>query len=257
MRSVFRKGEPTIVEKSSNSADANENVDACGDLFKAAKAGNVPKIRELLDANPEDVDNRCKACRNVTPVIVAAVSGQQRAVEELCNRGANVEIRDIDGYTIIKLALDAGQRNIAEYLVCRYPDMTITDPRLPKGALWLEKEFWKMSNNISDKSSKPPKNVLDYLLTGDEKRYKPIKDRNVSEIYWEHILLRYIGDVPCDIRRNYSDELKMAFVGTFDRLLYKHCGIKESARLLNCVLPTTAYDVYGTHVASEQGWILF
>ncbi|EAU32786.1 predicted protein [Aspergillus terreus NIH2624] len=255
MRSVFRKGEPTIVGESSNSADANENVDACGDLFKAAKAGNVPKIRELLDANPEDVDNRCKACRNVTPVIVAAVSGQQRAVEELCNRGANVELRDIDGYTIIKLALDAGQRDIAEYLVCRYPDMTITDPRLPKGALWLEKEFWKMSNNISDKSSKPPKNVLDYLLTGDEKRYKPIKDRNVSEIYWEHILLRYIGDVPCDIRRNYSDELKMAFVGTFDRLLYKHCGIKESARLLNCVLPTTAYDVYGTHVASEQGWV--
>jgi hypothetical protein len=46
----------------------------------------------------------------------------------------------------------------------------------------------------------------------------------------------------------------MAFVGTFDRILYKQAGIKESARLINCMLLTTAYNVYGMHVAAEHGW---
>ncbi|KAB8067894.1 hypothetical protein BDV29DRAFT_162915 [Aspergillus leporis] len=256
MRSIFNQGGPTVVQKPTQAAQTSDgNIDDCGELFKAAKEGNILKIKEILDAHPEKINDICKACRSITPVIAAAVSGQEKAVEELCNRGANVEIRDVDSYTIIKLALDAKQRKIADYLVCRYPDMVVTDPRLPKGALWLTNEFWKMSNNIPDEASKPPKNVLDYLLTGDENQYKPVEGRTVSEIYWEHILLRYIGDTPCDIRRNYSDELKMAFVGTFDRLLYKQCGIKESARLLNCVLPTTAYNVYGTHVASDQGWV--
>ncbi|KAL2836867.1 hypothetical protein BJY01DRAFT_238084 [Aspergillus pseudoustus] len=231
------------------------NIDKCGELFRAAKDGDVPKIKQILDKDPKSVDDICTACRSITPVIAAAVSGQQKAVEALCNYHANVEIRDVDSYTIIKLALDAGHKEIAQYLADRYPDMVITDPRLPRGAEWVTDQFWEMSDKIPDDASKPPENVLEYLLTGDEDKYKPIAGRTVSEVYWEHILLRYIGDTPCDIRRNYSDELKMAFVGTFDRILYKQDGIKESARLLNCVLPTTAYNVYGTHVAADQGWV--
>ncbi|KAL4767486.1 hypothetical protein BDW60DRAFT_211923 [Aspergillus nidulans var. acristatus] len=256
MSSIVRQPGPVAVQTSSQPAKANEeNINDCGELFKAAKDGDVPKIKKILEEYPDQVNDVCTAYRSITPVIAAAISGHQKAVEELCNRGADVEIRDVESYTIIKLTLDAGHRQIAEYLAHRYPDMVITDPRLPQGAQWLTDQFWGMSNKIPDKESKPPEEVLKYLLTGDEKKYKPIKGRTVSEVYWEHILLRYIGDTPCDIRRNYSDELKMAFVGTFDRILYKQDGIKESARLLNCVLPTTAYDVYGTHVAAEQGWV--
>ncbi|KAL3471368.1 hypothetical protein BJX99DRAFT_263388 [Aspergillus californicus] len=256
MPSTIKQPGPVAVKTSTQPAETSGgNIDDCGELFKAAKSGDIPKIKQILQQHPEKLNEVCTACRSITPVIAAAISGQLEAVEELCNRGANVEIRDVDSYTIIKLSLDAGQKKIAEWIEQNYPNMVITDPRLPQGAKWLTAEFWKISNNIPDKASKPPENVLEYLLTGDETKYKPVEGRTVSEIYWEHILLRYIGDTPCDIRRNYSDELKMAFVGTFDRILYKQAGIKESARLLNCVLPTTAYNVYGTHVAASQGWV--
>jgi hypothetical protein len=262
MRSILNQGGPTIVQRPAQAAAKTDdgNIDDCGDLFKAAKEGNVEKIKQILEGGKDNkkVNEICKACRSITPVIAAAISGQQEAVEVLCDYGADITIRDIDNYTIFKLSLDAKQRDIANYLVCRYPDIVITDPRLSKGALWLTNQFWNIYNNIPDEGSKPPKRVLDYLLTGDENKYASICDRTVSEIYWEHILLRYIGDTPCDIRRNYSEELKMAFVGTFDRILYGQDGIKESARLLNCVLPTTAYNVYGTHVVSEcpdKGWV--
>ncbi|KAL2788237.1 hypothetical protein BJX66DRAFT_327232 [Aspergillus keveii] len=256
MPSAVKQPGPVVVQTATQPAKTSQgSIDKCGELFKAAKNGDVPKIKQILQHYPEKLDEICTACRSITPVIAAAISGQLEAVKELCNHKANVEIRDVESYTIIKLTLDAGHREIAEYLADRYPDMVITDPRLPQGAQWVTDQFWEMSNKIPDKASKPPEEVLKYLLTGDESKYKPIEKRTVSEIYWEHILLRYIGDTPCDIRRNYSDELKMAFVGTFDRILYKQDGIKESARLLNCVLPTTAYNVYGTHVAAEQGWV--
>ncbi|KAJ0414029.1 hypothetical protein BJY00DRAFT_321395 [Aspergillus carlsbadensis] len=256
MPSAVKQHGPVAVQTSTQPPKITQgNIDDCGEIFKAAKNGDVPKIRSILQQDPKKVNDICTACRSITPVIAAAICGQLEAVKELCDHDANVEIRDVDSYTIIKLSLDAKQKRIAEYLAQRYQDMVITDPRLPEGATWLTEQFREISKQIPDEASKPPENVLDYLLTGDETKYKPIKGRTVSEVYWEHILLRYIGDTPCDIRRNYSDELKMAFVGTFDRILYKQDGIKESARLLNCVLPTTAYNVYGTHVAAEQGWV--
>ncbi|KAL3456204.1 hypothetical protein BJX64DRAFT_294311 [Aspergillus heterothallicus] len=256
MPSAVKQAGPVVVQTATQPAETSQGaIDNCGELFKAAKNGDVPKIKQILEQHPEKLNEICTACRGITPVIAAAISGQLKAVEELCNHKANIEIRDVESYTIIKLTIDAGHKKIAEYLADRYPDMVITDPRLPQGAQWVTDQFWEMSNKIPDKTSKPPEEVLKYLLTGDESKYKPIEGRTVSEIYWEHILLRYIGDTPCDIRRNYSNELKMAFVGTFDRILYKQDGIKESARLLNCVLPTTAYNVYGTHVAADQGWV--
>jgi hypothetical protein len=68
-------------------------------------------------------------------------------------------------------------------------------------------------------------------------------------------LLRYIGDVPLDIKRNYSPSLRLSLMGTFDRFFLGHEGIKESARLLNSKLPTTAYTIEGTVVDGEGGWV--
>ncbi|KAF7591055.1 hypothetical protein BBP40_002015 [Aspergillus hancockii] len=263
MPSIFNQNGPTAVHKSGKAAKTTDgNIDDCGELFKAAKAGDGLKIQELLDGGAE-IDEQCKACGGITPIIAAAISGKQNAVEVLSRNNANVNIRDYRSYTIIKLTLDKGvevgkfeeYKNIAQWIVDNHPDMIVTDPRLPKGATWLTAQFWKMSNNIPEEISKPPESVLKYLLTGDEKKYPEVKGRSVSEVYWEHILLRYIGDIPLDIKRNYSINLKMAFVGTFDRILYGHKGIEESARLLNCVLPTTQYNIIGTHVAANQQWV--
>jgi hypothetical protein len=199
----------------------------------------------------------CKACHGITPIIAAAMSNQKQAVERLSDKGADITIRDVNSYTIIKLTLDQGKSHteLAQWIVDHHPQLIVTDPRLPKGRNWLNTQFTIMSDNVEDDASKPPKKVLEYLLKDYPNNLPPDKGRTVSEVYWEHILLRYIGDTPLDIKRNYSQDLKMAFVGTFDRILYKHAGIKESARLLNSVLPTTQYDIIGTHVVPKQGWV--
>lgn len=44
-------------------------------------------------------------------------------------------------------------------------------------------------------------------------------------------------------------------MGTFDRFFLGHEGIKESARLLNSKLPTTAYTIEGTVVDGDGGWV--
>lgn len=256
MPSTVNQNGPIVVQKATKAAKtADGDITKCDPIFAAAKAGDLRTINEILDKDATKVNAVCESCRSITPVIAAAVNGKLEAVQLLCNRKADVEKRDIDGYTIIKLALDSNQVAIAKWLVDCYPSMIVTDPRLQKGKDWLKTQFKKMSENVPDEASKPPQSVLDYLLTGDEGQYKAVKGRSVSEVYWEHILLRYIGDVPLDIRRNYSTELKLAFVGTFDRILYGHNGIKESARLLNCVLPTTQYSIIGTHVVAKQQWV--
>ncbi|KAE8332713.1 hypothetical protein BDV39DRAFT_188820 [Aspergillus sergii] len=227
------------------SASSDPDFGVCGLLFAAAPKGQLDKIKEILDKDSKKINEQCEKHEKYTPVIVAAVSGKLDAVQLLCSRGANVNLRDSNSYTIIKLTLHKGYKDIANWLVDACPDIIIADPRLPKGAEWLRAQFAKMWNNIEDVASKPPQTVFDNLILGN---LKPDTDRTVSEVYWEHILLRYIGDIPKDIERNYSKKLKMAFCGTFDRSLQGHAGIKESARLLNSVLPTTQYSITGTPV---------
>ncbi|KAB8231708.1 ankyrin repeat domain-containing protein [Aspergillus alliaceus] len=254
MPSTIRQNGPAYVTKPVKAGKTDKkDPSVCGPLFVAAMNGEVDQIDNILQQDPKKVDEKCDECDGYTPVIVAAIYGQLKAVERLCRKwNANVEIRDANSYTIVKLALDQNHGDIVDWLIKEYPKMIITDPRHPKGAEWLTAQFWKMWNNIEEEASKPPKDVLDQLLKG---QLKPDTDRTVSEVYWEHILLRYIGDVPLDINRNYSTNLRMAFCGTFDRTLHGHEGIRESARLLNLVLPTTQYNIIGTHVAPKGQWV--
>ena len=132
-----------------------------------------------------------------------------------------------------------------------------------------------MSNNVKDPKDKPDPQVLQCILNGYPDKLGPIAGRSISYTYWEHILLRYVGDVPLDIKRNYSEKLVLSLVGTFERILKGHAGtlsftsgcltnlltnshatgITESARLLNSVVPTTEYKIAGTVVDSSGGWV--
>jgi len=220
-------------------------------LIKAAVAGDVHTIKKLLDSGAE-VNYQLDG---VTPVLAAATAGHLDAVTLLLDRGADVNARDASSRTIIKLALDNDHVALAQALVKRYPNMIITDPRLPEGEAWLRKQFQLITENVKDSLSKPNPDVLERLIRWD---LGPTENRNVSDTYWEHILLRYIGDIPLDIRRNYSTELKLSLVGTFDRILTGHEGITESARLLNSKLPTTQYDITETVIkqtGQSGGWV--
>lgn len=64
-----------------------------GMLVAAARAGNVKTIRELLDERPEKVHSRTGQYK-WTPLHVAARHGQLAAVNELIERGADVNARE-------------------------------------------------------------------------------------------------------------------------------------------------------------------
>jgi len=218
-------------------------------LVEAARAGNVEAIKDLIKRGAE-VNARSGG---VTPLIAAAVAGQKPAIDVLLDNGADVQLRDDQSYTVIKLALDNGQVEIAEALAKLFP--FVTDPRLPEGEKWLRDEFEKIYNNVKDPASKPSRQLLEEVIKGYNQDLGPTDDRDVSTVYWEHILLRYIGDVPLDIQRNYSQQLVLSLIGTFERILKGHAGIKESAELLNSKLPTTKYDIVGTVVEQAGYWV--
>lgn len=64
-----------------------------GKLVAAARAGNVKTIREVLDEYPEKVQSRSGQYK-WTPLHVAARHGQLEAVNELIERGADVNARE-------------------------------------------------------------------------------------------------------------------------------------------------------------------
>ncbi|MFM0016698.1 hypothetical protein PQR46_43170 [Paraburkholderia sediminicola] len=129
---------------------------------------------------------------------------------------------------------------------------------------WLRGEFRKIEQNVHDVRSKPPVHVLEYILDGD---FPATEARSPSEVYWEHILLRYIGEVSLDIERNYSPDLRLSLIGTGADILVAEghsggtlhgvTGIEISARVLNQLLPTTAYTILDTIVRGNDhsGWV--
>jgi len=187
-------------------------------LVAAAQTGDIHSIQALIE-NGAKVEDRSS---RLTPLMAAVMAGQMGAVDFLLTKGASVQARDDESRTVIKLALDNGQGAIAQALVDRFPDLIVTDPRLPKGATWLREQFRLMSDNVKDPASKPDPAVLERLITGE---LGPTDNRTVSDVYWEHILLRYIGDIPLDIERNYSEDLVLSLVGTFERILKGHEGM--------------------------------
>ncbi|KAK1148040.1 hypothetical protein N8T08_010674 [Aspergillus melleus] len=248
MSAIRQSNAPTYIKPSRGVNNGTASPKSAEQLIKAARAGDIQAIEKELSSGV-DVNGRWDG---TTALLAATVSGQFEAVKYLLSKNAEVEARDNDGYTIFKLALDNNHRCIAEYIVKHYPNVTVTDPRLPEGEKWLREQFTEISKAVKHEDSKPRTEVLEYLVSGD---LPAPENRLVSDVYWEHILLRYIGDVPLDIQRNYSVDLRLSLMGTFDTFLISHEGIKYSAWLLNSKLPSTQYEIKGTVVDEEGGWV--
>lgn len=148
----------------------------------------------------------------------------------------------------------------------------IMDPRQPSrvwlahpaGEAWLRQEFAKFEINANDEASKPPRNILEYMISGN---YPPVAERTPHEVYWEHILLRHAGDEEKDIERNYSPDVEVSFVGAAEQALKDqglgdaplkgHDGVKTAANILNELMPATKDTIANTvvHPNDENGWV--
>lgn len=88
---------------------------------------------------------------------------------------------------------------------------TIMDPRQPgrvwlahpAGEAWFRQEFAKLEAEAHDEAGKPPRHVLEYMISGN---YPPIAERTTREAHWEQILLRHVGDVERAAERRASSE---------------------------------------------------
>ncbi|PYH92415.1 hypothetical protein BO71DRAFT_420846 [Aspergillus ellipticus CBS 707.79] len=177
-----------------------------------------------------------------TPLLAATSTGHIPTIRLLLDFHADITARTADGSTIIKLALDGGHTAVVSFLLSRFPHMLITDPRHPKGREWLRRQFRVIRDNVTDEQSKPPWFVLERILSGE---LGPVAGRSVL-----------VGDVQMDISRNYAAGVRVVHTGTFDGVFVRHEGVRESAGLLNGVLPTTEYDVVGTRVEEGEGWVV-
>ncbi|HEX6704062.1 MAG TPA: hypothetical protein VF169_04815 [Albitalea sp.] len=130
-----------------------------------------------------------------------------------------------------------------------------TDPRTPQGQRWLRAAFERIRRNVNDAASKPGYDVLESVISGE---LKPVEERTTSQTYWEHILLRCIGDVALDIQRNYSESLRLASCGSAELIANGHEGIALSARRLDDLLATTDYVIVDTVIrdtGATGGWV--
>ncbi|KAE8392598.1 ankyrin repeat protein [Aspergillus alliaceus] len=246
----FQSG-PTAAPQSTVRHASLPDVSPCGKLFQAAKDGNTKLIEQLV-LQGADINQQCMKLNGYTPLIVAAIAGQVSAVEALLRLKADPNIRDSDGYKVSKLAIDANQMDAVTCLINW--GVVVTDPRVQEGKDWLTEQYELMWKDVKDPDSKPPRAVLDYINNGYPNGPWPDK-RSILDVYWEHILLQYIGDQPLDIQRNVSTDLILPHSGTFCRILSGHAGYKEAARLLYKALPTTKYIIKGTVVDEKDRWV--
>ena len=86
------------------------------DLFRAAMAGDAPRLRELLAQLP-DVDARDNLGN--TALMLAVSAGQTDAVEALLAAGADLEKRDSVGRTAIVAAAGCGHVQVVRLLLAR------------------------------------------------------------------------------------------------------------------------------------------
>ena len=79
-----------------------------------------------------------------------------------------------------------------------------------------------------------------YAQSCDTSNEEALSKRSTAEVFMDHLHQRYIGDIECDLKRNYSkDVIMVENYGIF----HGFDGVRESAKLLNKLVPTTKYKM--------------
>jgi len=86
-----------------------------GGIHKAAKQGDVEKIKSLLAEDPSLVNSKDRLY-GYTPLHTAAIAGQAAAAEFLLENGAEVNATDNKGHTPLYWAKKEAHEDLAELL---------------------------------------------------------------------------------------------------------------------------------------------
>lgn len=67
-----------------------------------------------------------------------------------------------------------------------------------------------------------------------------LSKRSTAEVFMDHLHQRYLGDIECDLKRNYSkDVIMVENYGIF----HGFDGVRQSAKILNQLVPTSKYKM--------------
>ena len=96
-----------------------------GQIFEAAKKGDVQKIKSILMTAPEAIGKTDGNIR--TPLHISALRGQNAAVKLFIEKGAQLNARDRDGKTPLFLAVESGDAESVKLLAAAGADRGIAD----------------------------------------------------------------------------------------------------------------------------------
>jgi uncharacterized protein len=103
-----------------------QTQDPGSELLAAAAAGNVTRVKQLLDAGANiEATNQMGA----TPLMWAALNGRSEVVAMLLERGANINARTKSGVTALSAAATKGHANVVKVLLHKKVDVNSKDDK--------------------------------------------------------------------------------------------------------------------------------
>jgi len=117
--SVTKQQTDKIRSQETNGSQTNVSDDM--GIHKAAKEGNLKKVKFLIESKGVDVNLLNE--RNHTPLHTAARKGRKEIVEYLLHKGANIEAKNKDKTTPLHLAIYGGNIEVIKCLIDNNADI--------------------------------------------------------------------------------------------------------------------------------------
>lgn len=94
-----------------------------GEIHDAAMQGNLTKVKQLLEKNPELLNEKLDGHR--TPLFLAACEGRKDVVEFLLSQKADTNAKDKFGATPIFCAVSSGNKDVLKLLIQKGADLSV------------------------------------------------------------------------------------------------------------------------------------
>jgi ankyrin repeat protein len=97
----------------------------CGEIHKAAKAGDVEKVKAILKASPDVMNEKDEDV--FTPLHIAAAFDFVEVAKVLLAQGADLEAKNFTGQTPLHMAVKAGHEEMVKLLLDKKADVHAKD----------------------------------------------------------------------------------------------------------------------------------